>query len=474
MSISLARRKFLIKLGWAAGGITVVGLGARNVIPPLPTFSKSDPEDIQTWVQLNKNGKILFYLPRAEMGQGISTGLSQIVAEELNVPLSQVDCHYQSTAVMAPCKMTVGSQSIENYWRLTALSAALLREHVRSMAAEHFSIPAIEVLLVEGGFENREHQQISFAELVNGASIVLSTDAIKQTVDLFTDRPIDERRIVGKTAVPVNIDRIITGKEIYSRDKNLFGMLHGQIAHPPQLGAKLLSFHRAAAESVVNVIAVVVLDQQVGVIANTPMAAIDGIAALNTSWRSPDLDDVNQEQRDMDIDVAIKNGTLDHEFIDKGSVEKAAKKGGRSLSLRYDTPMVAHAAMEPRSAVASFHRNDQQEHVCEIWTGCQDPWLVRSVAADLLSMSRSKVIVHNLRIGGAFGGRVLCQASIEAAWMSKAVGKPVKVQWSREDEFRYNYVGPQFSTRIDVGLSDEGRIGYWHHRAIAAPILTSS
>jgi len=136
--------------------------------------------------------------------------------------------------------------------------------------------------------------------------------------------------------------------------------------------------------------------------------------------------------------------------------------------------MTAHASMEPRAGVAHWRLDDSDHKICEIWTGSQDPWLIQTVAADELGISASHIQVHNHRVGGGFGGRVLCQASIEAAWLSKAVGAPVKVQWSREDEFRHNYAGPQFSTRIEAGLDNSGTIRYWHHRAVAEPVLTSS
>ncbi|MEM9624177.1 MAG: molybdopterin cofactor-binding domain-containing protein, partial [Pseudomonadota bacterium] len=129
----LSRRAFLARCGWAGGGITV--LSGCGLVPPLPTFGTSDAADIYTWVQLRPDGSVLFYLPRAEMGQGICTGLTQVVAEELNVALKEVNCQQQDTSVMQPCQMTVGSQSIENYYELTALAAASLRQQLHQRAA---------------------------------------------------------------------------------------------------------------------------------------------------------------------------------------------------------------------------------------------------------------------------------------------------------------------------------------------------
>ncbi|MEM6988457.1 MAG: molybdopterin cofactor-binding domain-containing protein, partial [Pseudomonadota bacterium] len=134
--MALTRRGFLKATGWVAGGLTVVAATGYMLKPPLPTFGTSSDEDSATWVQLLPDGTVRFWVPRAEMGQGISTGLAQFVAEELDIGLDRVDCHYQSTAVQAPCQMTVGSQSIENYRDVTARAAARLREALRKRAAE--------------------------------------------------------------------------------------------------------------------------------------------------------------------------------------------------------------------------------------------------------------------------------------------------------------------------------------------------
>jgi len=198
------------------------------------------------------------------------------------------------------------------------------------------------------------------------------------------------------------------------------------------------------------------------------MAAATGIELLNCQWSQLNKEQLKKVQKPLDIDEFIEKKKIDHTVANVGSSTI------KPLTYRYDSPMVAHAAMEPRSGVAYYKTREEGHSVCVIWTGCQDPWLVRTAAAKAVGIKKSRVEVHNLRVGGAFGGRVLCQASVEAAWLSKAVGKPVKVQWSREDEFRYNYVGPQFSTRIDANIDKTGQITHWHYQSVGAPILTSS
>lgn len=472
--MNASRRRFLKRAGWVSCGVTVLGMGGCAAIPALPTFGQSDEVDIYTWVQLKPDGRIQYFLSRAELGQGISTGLSQVVAEELNVPLSQIDCHYQSTEAMAPCQMTVGSQSIENYLDLTARSAAFLRQTLQALAADKLGVKVDSLRPEYGGFKSADGRSVSYALLAKQAGIRIAPMPPDADVILLSRREASELEVVGRTVEPVHIRRIVTGKETYSRDVRLKGMQYGVIARPPQLGAKLKHFDSESAMAVPEVTQVVEHDGQLGIVASTPMAASKALEALSAQWYSLDAEQVATIQRSLDIDAFLEKQSLDHSAIDDGSLQAAMRNTSQTLTLRYDSPMIAHAAMEPRSGVANWHRDSDGQHCCDIWTGCQDPWLVQAAAAKALGINRKRVTVHNKRVGGAFGGRVLCQASIEAAWLSQAAGVPVKVQWRREEEFAYNYVGPQYSTRIDAGLDDTGAITYWQHRAVSAPILTSS
>ncbi len=339
-------------------------------------------------------------------------------------------------------------------------------------AAEKFSVEAASVALGDGGFEIAGTDFVPYTDLVseNATIVPLRTN---DEIALLSARTAGECQVIGKMVAPVRVSDIVRGTETYSRDVRLPGMRYGAIARPPQLGAALISFNRDAAMAVDGVQSVVEHDGRVGVVATTPMASRLGIAALDVRWQALSDDALARAQVSLDIDEFITGGRLDHTGDEQGSLSDGRARAEQNFSLRYDSPMVAHAAMEPRAGVAQCYRNGN-DYICEVWTGSQDPWLIQSAVADELSIGRSSVIVHNHRIGGAFGGRVLCQASVEAAWLSQAVNTPVKVQWSREDEFRYNYVGPQFSTRIEAGLDADARICYWHHRAVGAPVLTSS
>lgn len=472
--MKLSRRQFLARTGWVAGGLTVVTVAGCQVIPPLPTFSEGDDDDALTWIQMLPNGRVRFLLPRSELGQGVAATFSQVVADELRVPVSNVDCLHQSTAAMAPCKMTVGSESVQVYFKLVATAAANLRESIRDFAAQSLSVDRKTLTIEKGGFANESDSLISYESILSVVGDEIRAVQLSDDVELISIR---DRRLQGqeiKEAAPIHVERIVTGRETYSRDVRLEGMLFGAIARPPMLGARIARFDASRASEVAGYVATVEHGKQVGVVAETPMAARMALALLNVDWEPLDRDEIAAADRVLDIDSHIERPGMDHTVEKNGNVGAGKDLTKKHVSLRFDSPMVAHAAMEPRTGIAEYTSDKGGREVCNVWTGCQDPWFVQSTIAKAIGLRKSRVNVQNHRCGGAFGGRVLCQAAVEAAWLSKAVRRPVKVQWTREEEFLYNYVGPQYSTRIDAGLDEAGRISYWHHRAVGMPILTSS
>ena len=462
------RRQLLKASGWSAAGLTVLATSGCSLLPALPSFGASSEADAFSWVKVDADGQVSFLLPRAELGQGIDTGLTLVVAEELQMAPQDIICAYQRTDSMAPCQMTVGSQSIENYLALTALAAASLREVLLTRGAQQLGAPQSQLVCRDGQVIAADGRAVRFAEmLAPGES---SVEAARQAaqVELLSMRA--DTTYIGKRTQALHQHRIVTGSEQYSRDVQVPGMMFGGVAHPPQLTAKRISCNPQAASATPGVIEIVTgPDDAIGIVAETPGALQRGLAALDCQWQPLTSSETTAQETPYDVDQVAQQGLLDHKPIDVGDVATAVEGAVVNLNLRYDTPMAAHAAMEPRAGVA--RPTDQG---LELWVGTQDPWYVRSAVAKALSLNEAKVTVHNLRVGGGFGGRLHCQATFEAAWLAHRSKRPVKVQWSREEEFRYNYVGPQFSTRIRAGLDNDGSISYWDHQMAGAPVLTTS
>lgn len=467
----VSRRQLLRQLGWAAGGLTI--LGACDRLPPLPTFAGTSSDDTYTWLQLLPDGRFLFYCPRTEMGQGIATGLQALIAEELNVPLSTVACRYPRTDQIPPTALTVGSQSMERFYQPTLELAAKLRDALRSRFADQTRTPVRDIVLMPGGFSNSKTDSATYRDLLAPREdTVLATEILEADPNaaarLLTEDPVHPDQYIGQFVSDHEINALVTGRSQYSIDLKLPNLHYGKIARPPFLGAELLACNRLA-QLPTGAQQLRGPNRELGVIATTPMAADEALAMLAPEWSQPTNAQREGFDRSFDIDTAIAADAFDHNPINTGNLERGRRAAAHTLSLRYDSAMTAHAAMEPRSGTARV-TND----ILEIWTGSQDPWLIRTYAAHLLAWPKDKVIVHNHRVGGAFGGRALCQASIEAAWLAVATKVAVKVQWTRTEEFQFNYVGPQFSHRIDCGVTPAGEISHWHHHMLGAPILTSS
>jgi CO/xanthine dehydrogenase Mo-binding subunit len=189
------------------------------------------------------------------------------------------------------------------------------------------------------------------------------------------------------------------------------------------------------------------------------------VAAIELEWHGGVAVDQGELERELDVDRAMARNDFEHTADSEGDPLRASKAAVHRLRKRYDTPLWAHAAMEPRSGVVSV-----TPEAVEVWTASQDPWYLEGLVAKATGRRREEVILHNLRMGGAFGGRKRCQATLEAAWLSSEVGRPVRVQWSREDEFRDNTFQPPYSHFIDAGIDAEGRLTHWLHDFTACPI----
>jgi len=460
--MNTSRREFLVRTGWVAGGLTV--LSSCSFVPALPT-DIGDTEDALGWIQLTRAGEFTFYCPRSEMGQGIDTGLTQVVAEELWVNPENIRSVLPATDQILPTKITAGSESVQDYFEPTALAAATMRETLREFAAQRMEVHPSTLTLVENGFKDGNGGRVSHIQIANrlSESIVLS----KFPEPRPTLRSLSHRNYIGQPSAMKSGSTIVHGRPLFSRDASMEGMLFGAVARPPYLGATLISFNRQAALAISGVSAVVVgPEDSPGVLAATPMASRAGVRALNCRWSELSSADREYIHADLDIDKSIADGALDHVELAQDASSNPPFPVENELDLRFDTPTIAHAAMEPRSGLVSVKGDS-----CQAWTASQDPFFMQGTLAKLLGLNEQRVVVNNHRLGGSFGGRIHCQATVEAAWLSAAVSKPVKVQWTREDEFAYNYVGPQFSHRIHIEMDATNVIRRWRHQFVATPIM---
>jgi len=430
----MKRRSFL------AGGMAVAGLGitvsfsACSVIPAIPRRPMPDANAAKGWVHY-QDGAYRLILPRVDIGQNITTALKQIACDELEISWEGLNVIPHTTREVAHVKSTVGSESVKDFAVPLAQACATLREAVAR------GVPDGEIAVVERPIS----QLRSFSA---------------------------KARYVGQKVPLEQIDEIVRGRAVFTADVRREGMVYGRVLRAPvspELKSQPLRWDRAAAARVPGFIAVVedrALTQAhsrgLGILAKTP-AALDRIeAALDVGWQIEGSFEQGDVDRMIDVDRRLGAGGLAYQIHG----DEMPQNADWDVDLRLDLPLAAHAPIEPRSAFADMSANGR----LTIWAGTQDAFFVRDTIAKAMGLSAKEVDVRTQRVGGAFGGKTICTVEQEAAVLARAAKRPVKVQWTRAQEFRFGFHRPPTSQRLRVSLN-EGRIDKWWHAFAGSHIL---
>ncbi len=459
----LTRRRFLVATGWAAAGSTVVFSSGCVLLPTFPTV-RDDPGDYaDSWIQMLPDNRVRFFMGKAEMGQGVLTGLSQIVAEELNVPLQAIAVSLPTTTQIPPTAMTVGSMTIERLYLPLREASARLRETLRKMAAQASGVPERQLEEVPGGFRHGESGRfLAYGELVKGKpalTALAATPALKSPQSL---------RVVGQRATRLDLYEKVTGKARFSHDIFLPGMLYGKVARPPAFGALLESVAAGKARRRKGVVAVVARPEEnfVGVVAETEDAAREALGSIEMRWKIPRLWQQADIDRMIELEKLKSDGVSPHSVASRGDVEEGEQAGRLKLDRSYATPFGTHVPMETHAGVADV--TGERAH---LWVSSQDAFYQQARTAEITGLPREKVHVHPTLLGGGFGGKVGVEAAYEAARLSSAVKRPVQVVWSREECFQHGYFRTPTNHRIRAGVTAEGRISFWKHEFASGPVI---
>lgn len=430
-----SRRRLLA----AAGAGLVVTFLPGCTLPVFPRRPAPDDEAAAGWVR-HRQGRYLLFLPRAEMGQNIATALKQVACDELGIGWDRLEVRLPATSDIARVRATVGSESVKDFALPLARACATLRE-------------AVAAGRTEGRLEAQPVPVEALWSLGKRAGGLVGTSP-----------PLEQAAA------------IVRGQPLYAGDVRRPGQLHGRVLRAdvsPELHSRLAGADEAAARRVPGFVALV-RDPLLmhghaaglGIVARTP-AALDRIeAALQARWQvegsfgQADIDDR------VDIDRRLQASTSRQETLHD---DRMASDVAWDVDLRIDIPLAAHAAIEPRCAVAEV---DPAGPVT-VWAGSQDLFYVRDVVAKRLGVPEDRVVVQGHRIGGAFGGKTLCTVELEAAVLARAAGAPVKVQWTRAQEFRDAFHRPPSSHRLRVRLRD-GRLHDWWHAFSSSHIIFTS
>jgi isoquinoline 1-oxidoreductase len=446
---TLNRREFLKLL---SGGI-IISFSLETIYgweePPGQRRSRREPDDPNAFLIIGEDGTVTCLSGKIEMGQGVITSLPQMLAEELEVPLESVKIVLGDTDLCPYDMGTFGSRSTKFYGPLLRAAAAEAREILIELAAEQLGM-AKDQLYVKDGFvigKNDSQKKLSYASLTKGKKIErrLGKEAPLKPVSKFS--------VCGKPRYRTDSHPKVTGEAIFAGDVRLDGMLYARILRPPAHRAQLRSIDTSGVEKMPGV-KVVRDNDLIAVLHPTPDGAADALAKINARFDIPQ-DDRNHKNIYKHLLTAASN----KEVIEQnGNLESGRKLASQLFDETYLNCYVAHAPIETHTALAKVDGDKAL-----IWPSSQTPFRARNEVARVLGLRPENVRIISPFVGGGFGGKTRNGQVVEAARLSKLVGKPVQVAWSRSEEFFFDNYRPASIIKIKSGLDDSNRIVYWDY-----------
>ena len=423
------------------------------------------------WVAIDPDGTITIVAPSAEMGQGSLTGMPVLVAEELDADWAKVK------VVAAPMNRAFGnpgfgglqvtgaSRSTPGYYMPLRLAGAQARRVLLDAVAAQWNVPVTELTTEPSVVvHQKSNRRIGYGDVAKFAKVPAELPKVTPA-DL---KPSSQFRLIGTSLPRVEMPDKVTGRAKFGIDSDVAGMVYAAVLRGPSQGSTPERVDDAAAKAVPGVTAVVPLPWGVGVVGTGYEAVHRGKAALKVDWKKGPAAAYDSERLRGDYaGVAAslsKKGTVIHE---QGDAVKALSGADRTFSATYVSEHVYHATMEPMNALASVAPDGS---AAEVWIPTQAPSLNQLVTAGALKIPPEKVTIHPTLLGGGFGRRLENDFVLDAVLLSKAVGKPVKVIWSREDDVKNDKYRPLVAQHLQAGLDMHGNLSAWRHRVVGASI----
>jgi isoquinoline 1-oxidoreductase subunit beta len=427
----------------------------------------SESYALNAFIRIDTDDTVTIIANHSEMGQGVYTSLPMLVAEEL-------DCDWTKIRVEAApvhpaynhahwgVQGTGGSTSILSEWERLRRVGAVAREMLIAAAADTWGVARTTCRAEKGWVIHSSGQKITYGQLAKkAASMPVPDDVRYKDPAQFT--------IIGKPTKRLDTREKTTGKAIFGMDASIPGMLVALVARPPVFGATVKSVRADKAMAVPGVKHVVQVPSGVAVAGTGFWAANQGRKALDIVWdETPDTQLSTEGLREHYAALSRTPGAVARK---EGDPQEARARAAQWLTAEYEVPYLAHANMEPLNCVVDFRSNH-----CEIWTGTQLQTGDRSAAARILGLDPEQVELHTVYLGGGFGRRGNPHSDFvsEAAHVAKALGQPVKVMWTREDDIQGGWYRPMWYDRISGGLDSNGKAIAWHHTIVGQSIMAGT
>ena len=457
--VNVSRRTFLKGASAATGGL-VLGVS----IPVFDAFGQqiapAQPGRLNTFVQVDPDGSVTITLHQAEMGQGVQTSLPMIVAEELEADWTKIKV-VQAAAVpengMEPAAMgTGGSRSVRVNFEPLSKAGAVARQLLLQAAANRWSAPVAQCVARNGVVTHPAGKSATFGELARGAASLTPP----QTVTL---KAAGERRLVGKPTTRLDARAHATGAAVFGIDVGMADMLVGTVVQCPVFGGKLKSLDPAPAMAVRGVTRVIPMEDYFIVVGVGFWPVKKGAAALSPVWEPGEGGKNSSEKIDTLLQTALKKpGTV---AVDRGDQKSAAKSVKKTVTATYQVPFLHHATMEPMNATAWV-----RDGKIEVWAPTQNAGRERFSIAEEFNVRPENVNIHVPYMGGGFGRRIGLGFIRPAIVASQAVGKPVKVIWTRQEDMTHGMMRPCAVSRLSAGLDASGMPAVWENRLVVPSI----
>lgn len=448
---TLSRRKFF-KLG---GGGLVVAFVLHDLISSgndsvSSAVAPQSPDDVDAWIHIDENGAVTVLTGKVEVGQNIRTSLSQIVAEELMVPVSSITMVMGDTDLVPYDAGTFGSRTTPQMGTQLRKAAATAREALIELAAKKWNVAATNLHAENGTIINTAtKEKAGYGELTKGKQLVMT---ISDNVPVIAAK---DWKVAGKSVPKVDEMDFISGKHKYVSDMKLPGMLYGKVLRPPSYGAKLIEADLSKAKNIPGVI--VVKDGDfVGVAAPDIRTATSALLAIDAKWEERNDHPSNENI----FEYLLKNTSDEKDERDRGettgNVESGLSEAAFKYSNTYNINYIAHVPLEPRAAVAQW-----TDGKLTVWTGTQRPFGVQQELSETFRLNKEKVRVIMPDTGSGYGGKHTGETAIEAARLAQEAKAPVKVVWTREEEFTWAYFRPGGVIKVDAGVNKDSTITAW-------------
>jgi isoquinoline 1-oxidoreductase beta subunit len=450
------RRGFL-----QVGASGAAGLLLGFYLPERSKLAAQTAPGLNAWIHIAPDDSVTFMIHKVEMGQGTLTSLSQLLAEELECDWGKFRTEFPPVDPVFGFQGVVGSQSIRTSWDPLRKAGATAREMLVSAAAQSWGVDKSACRAESGSvFNTSSNVKLSYGKLAAAAAkLPVPTNVALKDPKQF--------KLIGKSMKRLDTANKVTGRTQFGIDTRRPGMMYAAIARCPVFGGKVASFDDTKAKAFPGVKQAVQVSRGVAVVADNTWSAIQGTKLLDIKW--DEGANANQSSAAISKLFAERAQKPGVEMSKTGDAAAGLASAAKKVEAVYEAPFLAHATMEPMNCTA-----DVRADSCDVWASMQMQTLAQAAAAQASGLPPAKVHIHSEFMGGGFGRRGMTDFVSEAVEVSKAIGAPVKVTWSREDDMHHDNYRPASYSRFEAGLDADGWPVAWTNRVVSPSITNSS